>query len=125
MKSINIVVLGATQTGKTSLCKAMAQKTEGAESEMPIHSFKYSDAFITLFDTMGDPMDMKTSLLGCDQANTLLLTIAADVGLDLQTAEKGYTCYKFFNPGIYRCTYRKNFMSVFLHYFNKFFHLCI
>ncbi len=95
MKSINIVVLGGSQTGKTTLCKAMAQKTEQDEWDMPIHSFRYGDANITLFDTMGDPMDMKTSLWGCYEANTVLLTVAADQGVTLQTAEKIVLAHMF------------------------------
>lgn len=80
--------MGQSQCGKTSIAKALAQTSESVETDMPVHQFRYGDAMITMFDTLGDPIDVKTSIQGSFSADGIMLVIPADVGPNLQTGEK-------------------------------------
>jgi selenocysteine-specific elongation factor len=88
MKNINLVIVGQSQSGKSSIAKALAQKSEQTESDMPIHQYRYGDANVTIMDTLGDPMDVKTAIQGASIADGVVLAVPCDSGPNMQTGEK-------------------------------------
>ena len=79
MKSLNFALIGPSQSGKTSLAEALKQKKQF--EEMTVYTFKYGEADISIIDTVGDVMDVKTSVTACNVSDGAIITVPSDIDL--------------------------------------------